>query len=70
MKLSEVLEDLLAAKAVGDQLRFIAPWHATDDDIDTLIRRGAIPTFPANDQPNDVDGFLKEFVSKGLRSAD
>ena len=66
MSLSAVLEDLLAAKGGGDQLRFIAPWHATDEDLDTLLKRGAIPTFPGPDD-SSVDEFLKELISKDLR---
>ena len=48
--LSEVLDDLHAAQAAGDLFRFIAPWHATDEELDDLIRRGGMPTFPGSGQ--------------------
>src|SRR5579872_4225644 len=31
----------------SDHFRFIAPSSATDQDLDALLRRGAMPTFPA-----------------------
>jgi hypothetical protein len=67
LTLSEVLEDLLAAKATGDHFRFIAPWFASDDDLDVLLRGGAMPTFPAP-EVSDVDVFLKELMSKNLKT--
>jgi hypothetical protein len=47
MNMWEVLQDLAAAKDAGDHFRFIAPSSATDQDLDALLRRGAMPTFPA-----------------------
>jgi hypothetical protein len=64
--LSEVLDDLHAAEAAGDMFRFIAPWHATDEELDALVSQGAMPTFPGPDD-SDVDGFLSELVSKNLK---
>ena len=47
MNMWEVLQDLPAAKDAGDHFRFIAPSSASDQDLDTVLRRGAKPTFPA-----------------------
>ena len=57
--LAEVLEDLHAAEAAGDVFRFIAPWHATDEELDDLIRRGAMPTFSGADN-SDVNALSSE----------
>jgi hypothetical protein len=64
--IEEVLEDLVAARRTGDQLRFIAPWHATDEEMGALISGGAMPTFPGPGV-SDVDEFFKDLVSKDLR---
>jgi hypothetical protein len=44
MNMWEVLQDPAAAKDAGDHFRFIAPSSATDEDLDALLRRGAMPT--------------------------
>jgi hypothetical protein len=44
MNMWEVLQDPAAAKDAGDHLRFIAPSSATDEDLDALLQRGAMPT--------------------------
>jgi hypothetical protein len=46
MNLNEVLDDLQVAQKEGAQFRFIAPSHATDEELDVLLKRGAFPTFP------------------------
>jgi hypothetical protein len=46
--------------------RFIAPWHATDEELDALVSQGAMPTFPGRDESDD-DEFLKEPMSKNLK---
>jgi len=46
MNLNEVLDDLQIAQKEGAQFRFIAPSHATDEELDVLLKRGAFPTFP------------------------
>jgi hypothetical protein len=45
MNLNEVLDDLQVAQKEGAQFRFIAPSHATDEELDVLLKRGAFPTF-------------------------
>ena len=46
MNLNEVLDDLQIAQQEGEQFRFIAPSHASDEELDVLLKRGAFPTFP------------------------
>jgi len=65
--LAEVLDDLTIAETAGDQLRFIAPWHATDAELDALLGRGAMPTFPGPDE-SDVDEFLADLIAKNLKN--
>jgi hypothetical protein len=63
MNLSEVLQDLVAAKEADDHFRFLAPWFASDEELDVLLRRGAMPTFPAL-KASDVDILLSELIAK------
>ncbi len=54
LALSDVLDDLHASEVAGDLFRFIAPWHATADELDVLLRRGAMPTFESGGE-SDTD---------------
>jgi hypothetical protein len=65
MNMWEVLQDLTAAKDAGDHFRFIAPSSASDEDLETLLRRGAMPTFPAF-KISRSDSFSSEDSSEKL----
>ena len=46
-RLDEVLEDLWSANGAGEGLRFAAPAHASDGELDYLLENGARPNFSA-----------------------
>ncbi|HLW92050.1 MAG TPA: hypothetical protein VKS78_12220 [Roseiarcus sp.] len=74
--LNEVFEDLRVAKEAGEHFRFIAPTHASDHELNALLKKGAMPTFPprlvlpgpesrpAEDQlePSEEDGVVEAAI--------
>jgi hypothetical protein len=46
-RFDEVLEDLWSANGAGEDLRFAAPAHASDGELDYLLENGARPNFSA-----------------------
>jgi hypothetical protein len=46
-RFDEVLEDLWSANDAGEGLRFAAPAHASDGELDYLLENGARPNFYA-----------------------